>query len=93
MLPVNGKMHSAVDCNGVVSLVDGPSALMLPNGQLLPEVIIDKATSDDSVRTFSIAQAWLSSYCASVIVSAGGPALWPVNGSAFGDVFSLKIQL
>ncbi|OWJ99868.1 hypothetical protein Celaphus_00015816 [Cervus elaphus hippelaphus] len=52
VLPVNGKMHSAVDCNGVVSLVDGPSALMLPNGQLLPEVIIDKATSDDSVRTF-----------------------------------------
>lgn len=49
---VNGKMHSAVDCNGVVSLVDGPAALMLPNGQLLPEVIIDKATSDDSVRTF-----------------------------------------
>ncbi|XP_006766579.1 PREDICTED: sodium channel protein type 9 subunit alpha isoform X3 [Myotis davidii] len=48
MLPVNGKMNSAVDCNGVVSLVDGPSALMLPNGQLLPEVIIDKATSDDS---------------------------------------------
>uniref|UniRef100_A0A8C7AAV4 Sodium channel protein n=1 Tax=Neovison vison TaxID=452646 RepID=A0A8C7AAV4_NEOVI len=35
--PVKGKMHSAVDCNGVVSLVDGPSALMLPNGQLLPE--------------------------------------------------------
>uniref|UniRef100_A0A5F8ARJ4 Sodium channel protein n=1 Tax=Macaca mulatta TaxID=9544 RepID=A0A5F8ARJ4_MACMU len=37
ILPVNGKMHSAVDCNGVVSLVDGRSALMLPNGQLLPE--------------------------------------------------------
>jgi hypothetical protein len=35
---------------------------MLPNGQLLPEVIIDKATSDDSVRMFSIAQAWLSSF-------------------------------
>ncbi|EQB77873.1 sodium channel protein type 9 subunit alpha [Camelus ferus] len=51
VLPVNGKMHSAVDCNGVVSLVDGPAALMLPNGQLLPEVIIDKATSDDSVFT------------------------------------------
>ncbi|KAM9663925.1 sodium channel protein type 9 subunit alpha isoform 1-T1 [Trichechus inunguis] len=51
MLPVNGKMHSAVDCNGVVSLVDGPSALMLPNGQLLPEVIIDKATSDESGTT------------------------------------------
>ncbi|XP_066201105.1 sodium channel protein type 9 subunit alpha [Saccopteryx leptura] len=47
-LTLNGKMHSAVDCNGVVSLVDGPSTLMLPNGQLLPEVIIDKATSDDS---------------------------------------------
>uniref|UniRef100_A0A3Q2ICC8 Sodium channel protein n=1 Tax=Equus caballus TaxID=9796 RepID=A0A3Q2ICC8_HORSE len=54
MLPVNGKMHSAVDCNGVVSLVDGPSALMLPNGQLLPEVIIDKATSDDSGTTNQI---------------------------------------
>eukprot|EP00069_Balaena_mysticetus_P012632 bmy_21768T0 len=48
VLPVNRKMHSAVDCNGVVSLVDGPSALMFPNGQLLPEVIIDKATSEDS---------------------------------------------
>ncbi|XP_037379353.1 sodium channel protein type 9 subunit alpha [Talpa occidentalis] len=54
MLPVNGKMHSAVDCNGVVSLVDGPSTLMLPNGQLLPEVIIDKATSDDSCTTSQI---------------------------------------
>ncbi|ELK04662.1 Sodium channel protein type 9 subunit alpha [Pteropus alecto] len=54
ILPVNGKMHSAVDCNGVVSLVDGPSALMLPNGQLLPEVIIDKATSDDSGTTNQI---------------------------------------
>ncbi|XP_073097701.1 sodium channel protein type 9 subunit alpha isoform X4 [Manis javanica] len=51
---VNGKMHSAVDCNGVVSLVDGPAALMLPNGQLLPEVIIDKATSDDSGTTNQI---------------------------------------
>ncbi|KAB1278608.1 Sodium channel protein type 9 subunit alpha [Camelus dromedarius] len=54
VLPVNGKMHSAVDCNGVVSLVDGPAALMLPNGQLLPEVIIDKATSDDSGTTNQI---------------------------------------
>jgi len=35
---VNGKMHSAVDCNGVVSLVGGPSALTSPAGQLLPEV-------------------------------------------------------
>ncbi|KAM5265276.1 sodium channel protein type 9 subunit alpha isoform 3-T3 [Hipposideros larvatus] len=54
VLPVSGKMHSAVDCNGVVSLVDGPSTLMLPNGQLLPEVIIDKATSDDSGATRQI---------------------------------------
>ncbi|XP_077686761.1 sodium channel protein type 2 subunit alpha-like isoform X8 [Eretmochelys imbricata] len=41
-LPPNGKMHSTVDCNGVVSLVGGPSALTSPTGQLLPEVIIDK---------------------------------------------------
>nr|XP_008113348.1 PREDICTED: sodium channel protein type 2 subunit alpha isoform X2 [Anolis carolinensis] len=40
MLPVfsmNGKMHSSVDCNGVVSLVGGPPALLSPIGQLLPE--------------------------------------------------------
>ncbi|KAH0501976.1 Sodium channel protein type 2 subunit alpha [Microtus ochrogaster] len=37
-LPMNGKMHSAVDCNGVVSLVGGPSALTSPVGQLLPEL-------------------------------------------------------
>ncbi|XP_042677968.1 sodium channel protein type 2 subunit alpha-like isoform X12 [Centrocercus urophasianus] len=36
-LPANGKMHSAVDCNGVVSLVGGPSTLTSPTGQLLPE--------------------------------------------------------
>nr|XP_048725334.1 sodium channel protein type 2 subunit alpha-like isoform X3 [Caretta caretta] len=36
-LPPNGKMHSTVDCNGVVSLVGGPSALTSPTGQLLPE--------------------------------------------------------
>uniref|UniRef100_A0A8C5LHJ1 Sodium channel protein n=1 Tax=Jaculus jaculus TaxID=51337 RepID=A0A8C5LHJ1_JACJA len=61
VLPVNGKMHSAVDCNGVVSLVDGPSSLMLPNGQLLPEVIIDKATSDESVTTNQIRRKRCSS--------------------------------
>uniref|UniRef100_A0A8C0INI4 Sodium channel protein n=1 Tax=Chelonoidis abingdonii TaxID=106734 RepID=A0A8C0INI4_CHEAB len=38
VLPANGKMHSTVDCNGVVSLVGGPPALTSP-GQL-PEVII-----------------------------------------------------
>uniref|UniRef100_A0A8D2ND82 Sodium channel protein n=1 Tax=Zonotrichia albicollis TaxID=44394 RepID=A0A8D2ND82_ZONAL len=37
VFPVNGKMHSAVDCNGVVSLVDGPPGLLSPTGQLLPE--------------------------------------------------------
>uniref|UniRef100_A0A8C0VYU8 Sodium channel protein n=1 Tax=Cyanistes caeruleus TaxID=156563 RepID=A0A8C0VYU8_CYACU len=31
-LPVNGKMHSTVDCNGVVSLVGGPSTLTSPTG-------------------------------------------------------------
>uniref|UniRef100_A0A8C3H4Y3 Sodium channel protein n=1 Tax=Corvus moneduloides TaxID=1196302 RepID=A0A8C3H4Y3_CORMO len=39
VLPVNGKMHSTVDCNGVVSLVDGPPGLLSPTGQLLPEQI------------------------------------------------------
>ncbi|XP_066490781.1 sodium channel protein type 2 subunit alpha-like isoform X4 [Tiliqua scincoides] len=48
VFPANGKMHSVVDCNGVVSLVGGPPALLSPTGQLLPEVIIDKATTDDS---------------------------------------------
>ncbi|XP_042300799.1 sodium channel protein type 2 subunit alpha-like [Sceloporus undulatus] len=48
VFPANGKMHSSVDCNGVVSLVGGPPALLSPTGQLLPEVIIDKATTDDS---------------------------------------------
>uniref|UniRef100_A0A8C2UIQ9 Sodium channel protein n=1 Tax=Coturnix japonica TaxID=93934 RepID=A0A8C2UIQ9_COTJA len=42
VFPVNGKMHSTVDCNGVVSLVGGPSVPTSPVGQLLPEVIIDK---------------------------------------------------
>ncbi|XP_027767309.1 sodium channel protein type 2 subunit alpha-like [Empidonax traillii] len=49
--PVNGKMQSAVDCNGVVSLVDGPPGLLSPTGQLLPEVIIDKPTSDGNSTT------------------------------------------
>ncbi|XP_030064570.1 sodium channel protein type 2 subunit alpha [Microcaecilia unicolor] len=37
--PVNGKMHSTVDCNGVVSLVGGPSLPTSPVGLLLPEGI------------------------------------------------------
>ncbi|XP_075685512.1 sodium channel protein type 2 subunit alpha-like isoform X1 [Rhinoderma darwinii] len=51
MLPANGKMHSTVDCNGVVSLLGGPSVPTSPVGLLLPEVIIDKATSDDNGTT------------------------------------------
>ncbi|KAJ6660810.1 hypothetical protein lerEdw1_017436 [Lerista edwardsae] len=31
-LPANGKMHSTVDCNGVVSLVGGPPGQFLPEG-------------------------------------------------------------
>ncbi|XP_061128602.1 sodium channel protein type 2 subunit alpha-like [Syngnathus typhle] len=42
MLPANGKMHCAVDCNGVVSLVGGTS---VPNS-LLPE----GTTTDTEVR-------------------------------------------
>ncbi|KAM6070447.1 sodium channel protein type 2 subunit alpha-like isoform 3-T3 [Chlamydotis macqueenii] len=37
VFPMNGKMHSTVDCNGVVSLVDGRPGLLSPTGQLLPE--------------------------------------------------------
>ncbi|XP_054864152.1 sodium channel, voltage-gated, type I like, alpha b isoform X2 [Amphiprion ocellaris] len=37
MLPANGKMHCAVDCNGVVSLVGGTSVTTSPVGLLLPE--------------------------------------------------------
>ncbi|XP_034988632.2 sodium channel protein type 3 subunit alpha isoform X2 [Zootoca vivipara] len=37
-IPANGKMHSTVDCNGVVSLVGGPPGLISPTGQLLLEV-------------------------------------------------------
>lgn len=51
-LPANGKMHSTVDCNGVVSLVGGPSALTSPTGQLLPEVIIHKPATTDSLLQF-----------------------------------------
>nr|XP_013815925.1 PREDICTED: sodium channel protein type 1 subunit alpha [Apteryx mantelli mantelli] len=51
VFPVNGKMHSTVDCNGVVSLVGGPSAPTSPVGQLLPEVIIDKPATDDNGTT------------------------------------------
>ncbi|XP_043549833.1 sodium channel, voltage-gated, type I-like, alpha isoform X1 [Chiloscyllium plagiosum] len=48
VFPVNGKMHSTVDCNGVVSLAGGPSTPTSPIGRLLPEVIIDKPATDDN---------------------------------------------
>ncbi|NXF98535.1 SCN2A protein, partial [Eubucco bourcierii] len=54
VFPVNGKMHSTVDCNGVVSLMDGPPGLLSPTGQLLPEVKIDKPTTDDNSTTTEI---------------------------------------
>ncbi|KAL4840786.1 hypothetical protein H8958_009942 [Nasalis larvatus] len=57
-LPANGKMHSTVDCNGVVSLVGGPSALTSPTGQLLPEVIIDDLAATDIIHQFAIIKAW-----------------------------------
>uniref|UniRef100_A0A8C5FYS5 Sodium channel protein n=1 Tax=Gouania willdenowi TaxID=441366 RepID=A0A8C5FYS5_GOUWI len=40
LLPANGKMHCAVDCNGVVSLVGGTSVTTSPVGLLLPEVTL-----------------------------------------------------
>uniref|UniRef100_A0A6I8S1S3 Sodium channel protein n=1 Tax=Xenopus tropicalis TaxID=8364 RepID=A0A6I8S1S3_XENTR len=51
VLPANGKMHSTVDCNGVVSLLGGPSVPTSPVGLLLPEVIVDKPASDDNGTT------------------------------------------
>uniref|UniRef100_A0A8C3VBY4 Sodium channel protein n=1 Tax=Catharus ustulatus TaxID=91951 RepID=A0A8C3VBY4_CATUS len=59
-LPVNGKMHSTVDCNGVVSLVGGPSTLTSPTGQLIPEVI-QKVFTTDMIET-EIRKRRLSSY-------------------------------
>jgi hypothetical protein len=56
-LPANGKMHSTVDCNGVVSLVGGPSALTSPTGQIQPEVVIDKPATSDAIHRFDIIQA------------------------------------
>uniref|UniRef100_A0A8C3VEL4 Sodium channel protein n=1 Tax=Catharus ustulatus TaxID=91951 RepID=A0A8C3VEL4_CATUS len=49
VFPVNGKMHSTVDCNGVVSLVGGPSVPTSPVGQLLPEAWWPSLTAPASV--------------------------------------------
>uniref|UniRef100_A0A673XWW8 Sodium channel protein n=1 Tax=Salmo trutta TaxID=8032 RepID=A0A673XWW8_SALTR len=54
LLPANGKMHSSVDCNGVVSLVGGASLPKSPEGLLLPEVTVDKASTDDNARKCSL---------------------------------------
>uniref|UniRef100_A0A8C7D6Z5 Sodium channel protein n=1 Tax=Oncorhynchus kisutch TaxID=8019 RepID=A0A8C7D6Z5_ONCKI len=55
LLPANGKKHSSVDCNGVVSLVGRASLPTSPEGLLLPEVTVDKASTDDNVRKFGLA--------------------------------------
>uniref|UniRef100_A0A8C8J7B0 Sodium channel protein n=1 Tax=Oncorhynchus tshawytscha TaxID=74940 RepID=A0A8C8J7B0_ONCTS len=54
VLPANGKMHSSVDCNGVVSLVGGVSLPKSPEGLLLPEVTVDKASTGDNARKCSL---------------------------------------
>ncbi|XP_039225747.1 sodium channel protein type 8 subunit alpha isoform X1 [Crotalus tigris] len=46
----NVKRNSTVDCNGVVSLIGGPTS-NIPSGRLLPEVKIDKAATDDNATT------------------------------------------
>ncbi|XP_035606040.2 sodium channel protein type 2 subunit alpha-like isoform X2 [Oncorhynchus keta] len=51
LLPANGKKHSSVDCNGVVSLVGRASLPTSPEGLLLPEVTVDKASTDDNGNT------------------------------------------
>uniref|UniRef100_A0A665VDX4 Sodium channel protein n=1 Tax=Echeneis naucrates TaxID=173247 RepID=A0A665VDX4_ECHNA len=50
LLPPNGIKHSAVDCNGVVSLVGGNSIPSSPVGLLLPKVTVDMASTGDNVR-------------------------------------------
>uniref|UniRef100_A0A8C5IN15 SCN2A protein n=1 Tax=Junco hyemalis TaxID=40217 RepID=A0A8C5IN15_JUNHY len=83
VFPVNGKMHSAVDCNGVVSLVDGPPGLLSPTGQLLPEVIIDKPSTDGNVRKFKITPGFMSFlYCMDICFG---------NGAETSACFFLKI--
>ncbi|KAG9271502.1 sodium channel protein type 2 subunit alpha-like [Astyanax mexicanus] len=50
ILPSNGKVLCSVDSNGVVTLVSGRSLPSTPVGLRLPEVTIDKATTDENVR-------------------------------------------
>lgn len=65
-----GKRNSTVDCNGVVSLI-GPG----PGRRLLPEVKIDKAATDDSVRTsmghqYSLGMTVVAPDCSSSLTSS-----------------------
>ncbi|XP_058889704.1 sodium channel protein type 2 subunit alpha-like isoform X1 [Acipenser ruthenus] len=53
MLPINGKMHCNVDCNGVVSLVGGPSGPTSPVGRLLPEATTTTETETKKKRSGS----------------------------------------
>nr|XP_028603312.1 sodium channel protein type 2 subunit alpha isoform X3 [Podarcis muralis] len=46
VIPANGKMHSTVDCNGVVSLAGGPPGLISPPGQLL----LEGTTTETEIR-------------------------------------------
>uniref|UniRef100_A0A8C9RZL1 Sodium channel protein n=1 Tax=Scleropages formosus TaxID=113540 RepID=A0A8C9RZL1_SCLFO len=60
-LVTHGKRNSTVDCNGVVSLI-GPG----PGGRLLPEVIIDKAATDDSTTEVEVKKKQSGSLMVSV---------------------------
>ncbi|KAK1166097.1 sodium channel protein type 2 subunit alpha-like isoform X1 [Acipenser oxyrinchus oxyrinchus] len=53
MLPINGKMHCNVDCNGVVSLVGGPLGPTSPVGRLLPEATTTTETETKKKRSGS----------------------------------------
>ncbi|XP_058888271.1 sodium channel protein type 2 subunit alpha-like isoform X1 [Acipenser ruthenus] len=53
MLPINRKMHCNVDCNGVVSLVGGPSGPTSPVGRLLPEATTTTETETKKKRSGS----------------------------------------
>uniref|UniRef100_A0A669Q5Z8 Sodium voltage-gated channel alpha subunit 1 n=1 Tax=Phasianus colchicus TaxID=9054 RepID=A0A669Q5Z8_PHACC len=67
VFPVNGKMHSTVDCNGVVSLVGGPSVPTSPVGQLLPEASWPFLTAPASVtyrmESLAMLPGWSKQSC------------------------------
>ncbi len=77
-----GKRNSTVDCNGVVSLI-GPG----PGRRLLPEVKIDKAATDDSVRTSMGHQ-----YSLGMMVVAPVSAASPSQPLPLGSCFSFPLK-